>query len=152
MAYNGLKTQPPHRGSCKISRNTAVFSLFAYFTDLFFISASDQIFCTSFNVSTRMLLLLLKRKTSVWRVDLHLNEKNSLKKMNAGATGGSFFLSLPKDTQIKVFLSWSESYLKNKSLKYEKSKIQTFEILISLKNNIFFLKKCVIASWWKFCF
>ena len=36
MAYNGLKTQPPPRRSCKISRNTAVFITFCVLQILVF--------------------------------------------------------------------------------------------------------------------
>ena len=52
------------------------------------------------------------------------------------------------------FLSWSESNLKNNSLKYEKiKKKQTFEILISIeKKAIFFFKICVLALEEEFSF
>ena len=43
--------------------------------------------------------------------------------------------------------SWQESDLKNKSLKYEKSEKQTFEISIRVKKiqNHFLFKKCLLA-------
>ena len=148
MAYNGLKTQPPHSGNFIISPNKAVFSLFAYFINFFFIYASDQLkelsfahlfvasrfFFISCDASTQILLLLLKRKTNVWHLVLRLNFKKAhLKKCRLAPQEVIFFLVTAKRYAKKSFLSWSESHLENNSHKYEKSKKQAFEILTSLK-------------------
>ena len=65
--------------------------------------------------------------------------------MSACARGGNFFfLGTSKTCGIKSYLRYKKSYLKKKTLKYEKSDKLSFEVSIlveKLKINFFF-KKC----------
>ena len=114
----GIRLNNPTMETATKSRNTAMFSHFAYLIDLFFISASDQLkefsfahlfviskkIFTSYETGTRMLLLMLKRKSNVWSLDLRLIfQKTHLKKMQAHATEGNFFLVTAKRYTKKSF-------------------------------------------------